>query len=100
MTITLPYDHPAMLRDEPLFPSRVRSARHVDTCLKSGNHNPKIGAHWRKVWPGMAQYTLTLMERTTCPACPTRDNCYGNAMPSAIRLKPDRYLITKLTGEL
>jgi hypothetical protein len=99
--IVLDWNHSAMLKDQPLAAGRVRSARDVDSCLKSGLHNKKIGPRWhKKIWRDVPIYTLSLVERATCPACPTRDCCYGNAMPSAIRLKADRYLMPALRFEL
>ena len=55
--------------------------------LKKGSNNAKLGFKiTSKVWTGKRLYSLTLVERETCPtSCHHWDDCYGNNMPFAHR---------------
>ena len=57
--------------------------------LKPGSNNAKLGFKITSPkWKGKRLYSLTLEERTTCPAsCHHWDDCYGNNMPFAHRFK-------------
>lgn len=94
--------HPAIVNGTTLFPKSVRTATETTTLLVSGYNNAKIGAKITKgPWAGAAIYTLSLVERETCPStCPTWRECYGNAMPFARRHRPDDQLITRLAREV
>ena len=59
--------------------------RHV---LMKGSNNGKLGFKIKKgrMWEGKRIYSLTLVERETCPtSCHHWDDCYGNNMPFAKR---------------
>ena len=101
--IILAPDHPAIREDRPLFPGMVRSATTVNRVLKSGSGSRKLGSHWSRSteWRGIPIYSLTLPERSTCPAsCPVRPCCYGNGMQLAPRFIPDANLLARLTIEI
>ena len=55
--------------------------------LKPGSSNAKLGFKISsKVWTGKRLYSLTLVERDTCPSdCHHWVDCYGNNMPFAHR---------------
>ena len=55
--------------------------------LKKGSSNKKLGFKiTSKKWTGKRLYSLTLVERETCPtSCHHWDDCYGNNMPFAHR---------------
>jgi len=57
--------------------------------LKKGSSNKKLGFKiTSKKWKGKRMYSLTLVERETCPTtCHHWDDCYGNNMPFAHRFK-------------
>ena len=55
--------------------------------LKKGSSNAKLGFKvTAKKWTGKRLYSLTLVERETCPTtCHHWNDCYGNNMPFAHR---------------
>ena len=55
--------------------------------LKKGSSNKKLGFKvTAKKWTGKRLYSLTLVERETCPTtCHHWVDCYGNNMPFAHR---------------
>ena len=57
--------------------------------LKKGSSNKKLGFKiTSKKWTGKRLYSLTLVERETCPtSCHHWDDCYGNNMDFAHRFK-------------
>ena len=57
------------------------------SLLKKGSGNKKLGYKvTSKKWKGSRLYSLTLVERETCPrTCHHWDDCYGNNMPFAHR---------------
>ena len=57
------------------------------TTLKKGSSNKKLGFNvTAKKWTGKRLYSLTLVERETCPTtCHHWIDCYGNNMPFAHR---------------
>jgi hypothetical protein len=96
-------DHPAMIEKRPLFQNRISRARDTaSSLLVSGGNNRKIGNMVSKgAWRGFPIYTLTLAERTTCPAhCPIMRECYGNGMQWPRRLLPGSDLTNGLKIEL
>jgi len=95
-------DHPAIVNSTTLFPKSVKTPTKTPSLLVSGYNNAKIGAKVTKgPWAGAAIYTLSLVERETCPStCPTWRECYGNAMPFARRHRPDDRLTPRLKREL
>lgn len=95
-------DHRAVLDGTTMFPSRTRSAREVEHILIKGENNRKIGSHWAKgPWRGAAIYSLTLVERETCPrTCPVWASCMGNHEHWPMRIRPDRWLIPILREEV
>lgn len=66
-----------------------KSIRSVDgnKVLKPGSNNKKLGFKiTSKKWKGKRLFSLTLIERETCPlSCHHWDDCYGNNMPFAHR---------------
>jgi len=66
-----------------------KSIRSVDgnTILKQGSNNKKLGFKiTSKKWRGKKLFSLTLIERETCPpSCHHWEDCYGNNMPFAHR---------------
>jgi len=57
--------------------------------LKKGSSNKKLGFKvTAKKWLGKRLYSLTLVERETCPTtCHHWEDCYGNNMPFAHRYR-------------
>ena len=57
------------------------------SVLKKGSSNKKLGFKvTAKKWTGKRLYSLTLVERETCPtSCHHWNDCYGNNMPFAHR---------------
>jgi hypothetical protein len=55
--------------------------------LKPGTNNKKLGGIiTAKKWTGKRMFSLTLVERVTCPeSCHHWEDCYGNNMPFAHR---------------
>lgn len=98
----LPDDHPAITNARPLFPTMVVPAEDRERLFVSGHNSRKIGRVITKgAWKGLPIYTLTLPERTTCPAeCHMIKTCYGNAMPFAVRREPGRELEERIPKEL
>lgn len=94
--------HPSLRLGTTTFPTRVFPAVQVERLLKSGEHNRKIGTTAeRGPWKGMEIFTLTLVERETCPAsCLQWATCYGNTMHAAPRILPDRWFEHRLEAEL
>ena len=76
-----------------------KSIRSVDgnTVLKPGSNNKKLGFKvTSKRWKGKRLYSLTLVERETCPvSCHHWNDCYGDNMPFA-----HRFSIEGLTDKL
>ena len=71
------------------------------TLLKKGSSNKKLGFNIKsKKWNGSKLYSLTLVERETCPkTCHHWEDCYGNNMPFAHRFSTEG-LIPKLRQEV
>ena len=71
------------------------------SLLKKGSGNKKLGYKvTSKKWKGSRLYSLTLVERETCPrTCHHWDDCYGNNMPFAHRFSTDG-LMPKLEAEI
>ena len=71
------------------------------TTLKKGSSNKKLGFKvTAKKWTGKRLYSLTLVERETCPTtCHHWDDCYGNNMPFAHRFSTIG-LLPKLESEI
>jgi hypothetical protein len=71
------------------------------SVLKKGSSNKKLGFKiTSKRWSGKRLYSLTLVERETCPtSCHHWDDCYGNNMPFAHRFSTIG-LLPKLKEEI
>jgi len=71
------------------------------SVLKKGSSNKKLGFKiTAKKWTGKRLYSLTLVERETCPTtCHHWDDCYGNNMPFAHRFSTIG-LLPKLKEEI
>lgn len=96
-----PYDHPALLNRETLFPT-TRTAADGRNVLQPGKHTSKIGGEIAKGrWKGFAVYTLSLEERATCPiSCKHWRSCYGNHMHLARRFEHGEALQRHLPREI
>lgn len=100
--LVLPEHHRAVVSAEPLFAGRVTDPADARRALISGVNSRKIGGKVtkgaRRGWP---IFTLTLPERTTCPAsCSEWRSCYGNGSNWAVRLMPGDALEKKIWDEL
>lgn len=81
----------------------VKTVADVANVLVSGHSNVKIGRDVRKgkLFRGYWIYTLSLEERQTCPrTCFHWDNCYGNNMPYAKRVRHGPELERQLDIEI
>tara|TARA_R110000772_G_scaffold167433_1_gene279154 strand:+ start:43 stop:714 length:672 start_codon:yes stop_codon:yes gene_type:complete len=69
------------------FQKSIKSPSLDLLALKKGSSNKKLGFKvTAKKWTGKRLYSLTLVERETCPTtCHHWDDCYGNNMPFAHR---------------
>lgn len=95
-------DHPAVVDGTTLFQKSVFTAETSPRLLISGVNNAKTGGEVTiGPWKGAKVFTLSLVERETCPrTCATWLECYGNAMPLARRHRPTEGLTQKLWSEL
>ena len=77
------------------------SLDHPSPLLKKGSSNKKLGFKVSaKKWTGKRLYSLTLVERETCPtSCHHWNDCYGNNMPFAHRFSTEG-LIPRLESEI
>ena len=85
-----------------IYQKSIRSPEGNETfILKPGSNNKKLGFKiTSKLWKGKKLYSLTLVERETCPtSCHHWDDCYGNNMPFAHRFSIEG-LTDKLETEL
>lgn len=102
--ISLADSHHAVVNATTIFPTTVNEIGHpkLKRLLKGGENSRKIG---RKVMKGRLRgcpiFTLTLEERATCPrTCTVFNDCYGNGMPYAQRIKHGREFEKGLWDEL
>jgi hypothetical protein len=74
------------MRRSTLFQKSIKQDA-KNGILKKGSKNAKLGFKiTSKKWTGKRLYSLTLVERETCPtSCHHWDDCYGNNMPFAHR---------------
>ena len=72
------------------YPKSIRSVGELST-LKPGSDNKKLGFKiTSKKWKNKKLYSLTLVERETCPTtCHHWNDCYGDNMPFAHRFSID-----------
>jgi len=72
------------------YQKSIKTSRDANV-LKPGSNNKKLGFNiTSKRWKGKKLYSLTLVERETCPiSCHHWDDCYGNNMPFAHRFSTD-----------
>lgn len=98
----LPADHVAIKNNTTVYPSTIVKAADSPRLLVSGMNSRKIGVRaLRGRWLNMPIYTLTLVERATCPTnCSNWDSCYGNNMHFARRHEPGFGLTSGLSREL
>lgn len=82
------------------FPSTVKSPADLQV-IKPGSNNAKLGFKVTKgKWKGYNLYSVTLVERDTCPKyCHHWNDCYGNNLYLAQRFKNEG-LLKKLEKEL
>lgn len=99
---TIDKSHPAYINGTTVFQRRIYTVTRNTTLLKSGDNQRKLGKVVTKgKWKGFPIYSLTLVERETCPrSCDLFLNCMGNAMGHAKRYKYGTELIAKLGLEL
>ena len=83
------------------FQKSIKNASDSANVLKPGSNNKKLGFNvTSKRWAGKKLYSLTLVERETCPtSCHHWEDCYGNNMPFAHRYSTDN-LEAKLETEI
>lgn len=98
----LPDSHRAITNSTTMYPSTVVTPQASKRLLISGVNNLKLGDRVVKgPWKGGKLFSLSLVERETCPThCHHWNDCYGNAMPFARRHKNDRSLVPRLWHEL
>ena len=87
-----------------VFQKSIREVGEYNT-LKPGSNNKKLGFKvTAKKWTGKRLFSLTLVERETCPvSCHHWDDCYGNNMPFAHRFSTnglEEQLETEIDGLL
>jgi hypothetical protein len=72
-----------------IYKKSIKPAR--ADLLKKGSSNAKLGyVVTSKKWGGKRLYSLTLVERETCPTtCHHWEDCYGNNMPFAHRFNKE-----------
>lgn len=105
-TTPVPMGEPSVVADAgaqgTIFPTRVFQPVDVETVLKDGCNQSKIGGDVLVGWlEGARIYTLTLEERATCPtACRHWRSCYGNSMPHARRWAYGDALMAKIESEI
>ena len=84
-----------------IYQKGIKDPKTAKNVLKPGSNNAKLGFKvTSKKWQGKRLYSLTLVERETCPkSCHHWNDCYGNNMPFAHRY--DTFgLIPKLRSEI
>lgn len=69
----------------------IKDPKTAKNVLKPGSNNAKLGFRiTAPVWREKRMYSLTLVERETCPVtCHHWTDCYGNNMPFAHRYSTD-----------
>lgn len=94
--------HRAIRERTTKYPGRIISAKKSRRALIDGGQNKKLGLRVTKGrWKGLAIYSLTGIERDSCPAsCFEWATCYGNSMNWPQRLRLDAELIKRLDVEL
>lgn len=94
--------HPAIRDNSTRYPGSIISAKKSKRVLVSGKENRKLGHRVTKGrWRGLTIYSLTLVERASCPAnCLEWSTCYGNALNWPKRLVLDDELTRRLDVEL
>ena len=78
----------APVKTTTIYPKSIKTPiSHKFKLLKPGSNNKKLGnIVTAKKWTGKRMFSLTLVERVTCPeSCHHWDDCYGNNMPFAHR---------------
>lgn len=95
---TLRADHAAIVDRTALFRKTIEHASTSPRLLVDGVNQRKVGRLVTKgAWKGARIFTLTLVERASCPSsCAQWLTCYGNNMPYARRHILDRALIARL----
>ncbi len=95
-------DHPAIVDRTALFRKGIEHASTSPRLLVDGENQRKVGKRITKgAWKGTRIFTLTLVERATCPtSCQQWLSCYDNGMPYARRHILDRALIARLGPEI
>lgn len=99
---TLRPDHAAIVDRTALFRKTIEHASTSPRLLVDGVNQRKVGRLVEKgAWKGARIFTLTLVERASCPSsCAQWLTCYGNNMPYARRHILDRALIARLEPEI
>jgi hypothetical protein len=78
----------ASVKTTTIYPKSIKTpVGHKFKLLKPGSNNKKLGnIVTAKKWTGKRMFSLTLVERVTCPeSCHHWEDCYGNNMPFAHR---------------
>lgn len=87
--------------ESTIYQKGIKDPKTAKAVLKPGSNNAKLGFKvTAKKWKGKRIYSLTLVERATCPkSCHHWKDCYGNNMPFAHRYA-NKGLIHKLENEI
>ena len=92
----------AISNSTTVYQNRILSPDSVASVIKEGKNNKKLGTTRIKKgpWKGLYIYSLTLVERETCPkSCIHWSDCYGNNLHLANRHTTNN-LIPKLESDL
>ena len=90
------------MKTSTIYQKSIKSpADNPSPILKKGSSNKKLGFKvTAKKWTGKRLYSLTLVERDTCPeSCHHWNDCYGDNMPFAHRFSTVD-LIPRLRAEV
>jgi hypothetical protein len=99
---TLSPKHKAIRGRSTKYPSTITSAKQSPRVFIAGSQNQKLGHIVNKGrWRGMYIYSLTLIERASCPtSCLEWSTCYGNSLHHSRRHILDRELFRRVDIEL
>ena len=87
MTSPANYVKMGTMKTSTIYQKGIKLPSDAKQVIKKGSGNKKLGYKiTSKKWRGKRLYSLTLVERETCPtSCHHWNDCYGNNMPFAHR---------------